>query len=167
MKPMLGVLAMAIMVTITSAQSKTPVPAAGKGVDTMQQATTMQDREHTCGMHTDEVSGFCKNRGTMFGNLGMHERFGDRMGPQCGMGPSPCMRMYCCAGRHEHRFLFFGLLVMGILNVLLTIIVAVDMSRIGKFNGIWIAVTLLCGVPGTAIYALFRIGDAIERAKMK
>ena len=77
------------------------------------------------------------------------------------------MRMHHFIGRHLHHVLFLGLLLMGILNVLLTIIVAVDMARIGKFNGLWVAVTLLCGVPGTAIYALFRIGDAIERVKQK
>jgi hypothetical protein len=114
----------------------------------------------------------------MFGYLGMHEKFRDQ-GPECNMGPAgktgpecrmcamPGMRMHGFAGRHIHRLMFLGLMIMGILNILLTIIVAMDMSRIGKFNGIWIAVTLLCGVPGTAIYALFRIGDAIERVKQK
>jgi hypothetical protein len=115
----------------------------------------------------------------MFGNLGMHEKYGDQMGTGCNMGPAgkmgqecrmcpmPGMRMHGFAGRHVHRLMFLGLLIMGILNILLTIIVAMDMSRIGKFNGIWIAVTLLCGIPGTAIYAMFRIGDAIERVKQK
>jgi hypothetical protein len=57
--------------------------------------------------------------------------------------------------------------LMGIINVLLTIMVSVDMARIGKFNGLWVAITLLAGIPGTGIYALFRIGDAIERVKQK
>jgi hypothetical protein len=75
----------------------------------------------------------------------------------------PGMRMHGFAGRHMHGLMFLGLLIMGVLNILLTIIVAMDMSRIGKFNGLWIAVTLLCGVPGTALYALFRIGDAVKQ----
>ncbi|MGB7567807.1 MAG: hypothetical protein WBM07_08100 [Chitinivibrionales bacterium] len=175
MKPMISILAMTLMVSMAPAQTKTAAPAAGKGVDTMQQAPAMQNQQmQRFGWREHEFPGFEKNRGTMFGNLGMHEKYGNQMGPACqtgpgccGMCPMPGMRMHHFIGRHVHRVLFLGLLLMGILNVLLTIIVAVDMARIGKFNGLWVAVTLLCGVPGTAIYALFRIGDAIERVKQK
>jgi hypothetical protein len=169
MKPMISILAMALMVSMAPAQTKTAAPAAGTRVDTAQQATTMQCQQmQRSGWHDKDFTGFERNRGTMFGNLGMHEKFGDHMGPACcGMCPMQGMRMHGFAARHLHRVLFLGLLMMGILNILLTIIVAVDMSRIGKFNGLWVAVTLLCGVPGTAIYALFRIGDAIERVKQK
>lgn len=178
MKPVISILVMAMVVTMASAQPKTAVPAAGTRMDTAQQAPAMQCQQMQR-WHDREFPGSEKNRGTMFGNLGMHEKYGDQMGPGCRMGPGckmepncrmcpmPGMRMHGFMACHVHRLMFLGLLIMGILNILLTIIVAMDMSRIGKFNGIWIAVTLLCGVPGTAIYAMFRIGDAIERVKQK
>jgi hypothetical protein len=177
MKPVISILAMTIMATMAFAQTKTAAPAAGTRMDTAQQAPATQCQQMQR-WHDHEFPGAEKNRGSMFGYLGMHEKYRDqgpecnmgpagKMGPECRMCPMPGMRMHCFAGRHVHRLLFLGLLIMGILNILLTIIVAMDMSRIGKFNGIWIAVTLLCGVPGTAIYAMFRIGDAIERVKQK
>ena len=172
MKPVISILVMAMVVTMASAQTKTAAPAAGTRMDTVQQTPAMQNQQMQR-WHEHEFPGCEKNRGTMFGNLGMHEKYGDPMGPGCKMGqecrmcPMPGMRLHGCMARHVHRLMFLGLLIMGILYILLSIIVAMDMSRIGKFNGIWIAVTLLCGVPGTAIYAMFRIGDAIERVKQK
>jgi p-aminobenzoyl-glutamate transporter AbgT len=58
---------------------------------------------------------------------------------------------------------FFKLLLLGfiLINILLTIIVSLDMARIGRFNGLWIPVVLLAGIPASMIYALFRIGDRI------
>jgi hypothetical protein len=32
-------------------------------------------------------------------------------------------------------------------------------------SGMWIPILLLAGIPGTAMYALFRIGDAVAEAK--
>jgi len=61
-------------------------------------------------------------------------------------------------------FLGFMLLTIAIVNILLTILVCIDMSQLGRFNGLWIPILLLFGIPGTAIYALFRIGDAIRAA---
>jgi hypothetical protein len=52
--------------------------------------------------------------------------------------------------------------VMGIINILLTIIVSLDMVRNKRFNGLWVPVLLLAGIPGTALYALFRIGDNVK-----
>jgi hypothetical protein len=46
-----------------------------------------------------------------------------------------------------------------VINVLLTIIVWMDMARRSRFVGLWIPVLLIAGIPGTALYALFRIGD--------
>jgi hypothetical protein len=42
MKPVISILAMAIMVTVASAQTKTVAPAAGTRMDTAQQAPAMQ-----------------------------------------------------------------------------------------------------------------------------
>ena len=63
-------------------------------------------------------------------------------------------------------FFFLGcmLLAMFIVNILLTILVCIDMSQLGRFNGLWIPILLLFGIPGTGIYALFRIGDNVKAA---
>jgi hypothetical protein len=54
------------------------------------------------------------------------------------------------------------LLVVFVVNILLTILVSFDMARKQQFNGLWIPVLLLAGIPGTCLYALFRIGDNIK-----
>ncbi len=64
-----------------------------------------------------------------------------------------------------HRGLFFAfLLVMALVNILLTVLVCVDMAALGRFNALWVPVLLLFGIAGTALYALFRIGDQIKEA---
>ncbi|MBN1129458.1 MAG: hypothetical protein JXA71_10755 [Chitinispirillaceae bacterium] len=68
---------------------------------------------------------------------------------------APCPFFLCCG------ILLTGLLLWGIINILLTIIVSVDMTRNGRFNGLWIPVLLIAGIPGSIIYALFRIGDRL------
>ena len=168
MKSVFSIVALAFMVTVASAQTK-PVAVAPAGhQDTMQQTPCMQDQQsQRFGWHEHGFPGFGGNRAHMFGNPGMNEKFGDRMGQGCQMCQMPGMRMHGFAGHHLLRLLFLGALLMVVINILLTIIVAVDMSRIGKFNGLWIALALLAGIPGTAVYALFRVGDAIERARMK
>ncbi len=70
-------------------------------------------------------------------------------------------------GRHMmfHRGLFFAfLLAMALVNILLTVLVCVDMAALGRFNALWVPVLLLFGIAGTALYALFRIGDHIKEA---
>lgn len=75
-----------------------------------------------------------------------------------------------------HRFLvlkafagmmFLGLIAYAAVNVLLTILVSIDMARLGRFNGLWIPILLLVGIPGTALYALFRIGDIMRNAQTR
>jgi len=173
MKSVLSIVALAFMVTVAFAQTK-PVSTAPAGrQDTLQQTPCMQDQQsRRFGWHEHSFPGFNANRAQMFGDPGMHEKFGDRMGQGCQMCPMPGMRMHCMnmngyPGHHLRKLLFLGALLMIVINILLTIIVAVDMSRIGKFNGLWIALALLAGIPGTALYALFRVGDAIERARTK
>ena len=53
------------------------------------------------------------------------------------------------------------------INILLTVLVWLDMMRRNQFNGLWIPVLLLMGIPGTGLYALFRIGDAIMAKERK
>jgi hypothetical protein len=61
-------------------------------------------------------------------------------------------------------FCFFAWLLI---NILLTILVSLDMARRRQFNGLWIPVLLLMGIPGTGLYALFRIGDNIFAKEQK
>ena len=70
-------------------------------------------------------------------------------------------RMHFFFVRHLFHLGLLAFFVLGIINILLTIIVSLDMARIGRFNGLWIPVILLAGIPGSIIYALFRISDTI------
>ena len=97
-------------------------------------------------------------------------------GPQC--APGYCMPggrgmpgMFAPMCRPYRRlmllpFFFLGImfLAMAVVNILLTVLVCMDMSQLGRFNGLWIPILLLFGIPGTALYALFRIGDTIKAA---
>jgi Flp pilus assembly protein TadB len=59
------------------------------------------------------------------------------------------------------------LFIMIVVNVLLTVLVSLDMARRQQFNGLWIPILLLAGIPGTGLYALFRIGDIIKAKEQK
>lgn len=113
--------------------------------------------------------------------------FGIHQGPWAGMrqdGPAAC-----CPGfnpmfqngpgwrshgpfgmRPHHMFMarkMFKAAILGmvLVNVLLTILVGLDMAKRSRFNGLWIAILLIAGIPGSAVYALFRIGDSIAEVK--
>ena len=64
-------------------------------------------------------------------------------------------------------FLLICLSIVLLINILLTILVALDMAQRQQFNGLWIPILILAGIPGTALYALFRIGDMIRAASGK
>ena len=71
-------------------------------------------------------------------------------------------------GRYHRRWkgLCAGLLVLlGVVHLLLAILVGQDLSR-SKMSGLWIVVALLAGLPGSAVYALFRIGNLCAAAKV-
>jgi len=110
----------------------------------------------------------CMQQGMMTG----HEWGGMRghgFGPmfQNGMG----WRMHGGAGMHprlmmmHHRLFHLALLALLCANILLTVLVGLDMTKRAKFNGLWIPILLIAGIPGSAVYALFRIGDSIADAK--
>jgi Flp pilus assembly protein TadB len=63
------------------------------------------------------------------------------------------------------RLMVFGFLVFIAMNILLTILVSGDMKRRNSFNGLWVALVLIAGIPSAAIYALFRMRDAIREKK--
>jgi hypothetical protein len=52
------------------------------------------------------------------------------------------------------------LLLCVIVNILMTLWVYQDVRKRNHGNGIWIAITLLAGFFGAAVYALIRIGDS-------
>jgi hypothetical protein len=58
---------------------------------------------------------------------------------------------------------FLGMVAFLTLNILLTVLVSLDMKNRNKFNGLWIPLLLIAGIPVSVIYALFRIGDAIQQ----
>jgi hypothetical protein len=99
-----------------------------------------------------------QNCGSRFGQMGNVHR---------GVfGMAPWMQQH----RHfiTHRFFFKILfLVFAIVNLLLTILISLDMARLGRFNGLWIPIILLMGVPGSIIYALFRLGDNLLTLNLK
>jgi hypothetical protein len=59
------------------------------------------------------------------------------------------------------------LLAFLFVNIILTILVSLDMAKRRQFHGLWIPVLLLMGIPGTGLYALFRIGDNIMAKEQK
>ncbi|MGA3052361.1 MAG: hypothetical protein ABSE00_10655 [Chitinispirillaceae bacterium] len=77
------------------------------------------------------------------------------------------MQPGCFMSRHPKLFpvcIAFFLMIIALLNILLTILVCADMAKLGAFKAIWIPIILLFGIPGTGLYALFRIGDMIKAA---
>jgi p-aminobenzoyl-glutamate transporter AbgT len=64
-----------------------------------------------------------------------------------------------------HKLFKAAFLAMVLVNILLTILIGLDMAKRARFNGLWIAIVLVTGLPGSAVYALFRIGDSIAEVK--
>ncbi len=56
------------------------------------------------------------------------------------------------------------LLLLAVVHLLLTIVVAQDVQQT-RASAIWICIALFAGLPGTAVYALFRIGNILSRDK--
>ena len=167
MKTIMSLMVMALMAAVLSGQTIAASPVV-KGQDTLQQAKNLQNQQSPqFGWHERGFPGFGKGREPMCANAGMRQNFGNPMPSSCCVFPMHPMRMHGFAGKHLFHLLFLGALLMGVIHILLTITVSLDMARIGRFNGLWVAVTLLAGIPGTAVYALSRIGDAIDRARQK
>jgi hypothetical protein len=90
--------------------------------------------------------------------MGMPQGPGPRAGcgpqPPCFGGPQAKWMHHPCAGGFAVM-----LLVCFIVHILLTVWVYQDIRKRNAGSGIWIAVTLLTGFFGAALYALVRIGD--------
>jgi hypothetical protein len=105
----------------------------------------------------------------MPGRQGMMMRGNMQCPPNCIAG-SYCLQnrgsmMGSFLARHPMRcrICFVALLLLvACVNILLTIIVCLDMAKMSAFNAIWIPITLIIGIPGTMLYALFRIGDMVK-----
>jgi hypothetical protein len=134
-----------------------PVPAA----DSLQQ-------NHPCFGHPDAMMG--NKSGFGMQNCPMAEKGREHMGPCRGMENCPAPFMM----HHPGHFMFIKLkilagllflcaLFMAAINTLLTILVSLDMKKRGAFNGLWIPLLLIAGIPTSVIYALFRIGDNIQK----
>jgi hypothetical protein len=96
----------------------------------------------------------------------MGERCREHRGAFQGMGccPAPFMMHHPMFHRIIVLKVFAGMfflcfLLFATVNVLLTVLVSLDMKKRGTFNGLWIPLLIIAGIPVSAIYALFRIGD--------
>jgi len=64
----------------------------------------------------------------------------------------------CKGGKHKKAFM----LGWAVTNILLTIWVFQDLRKRKGGSGIWLVVTLLCGLLGALVYAVVRLGDKPE-----
>jgi|WetSurMetagenome_2_1015567.scaffolds.fasta_scaffold169278_2 hypothetical protein len=170
MKSVVTVLSVLLFVSVVSAQNPLPASTARNPHDSMQQSMNCP------GMGTGPMAGqmgkCCPGSGKqMFPGHSMNF-LQDNRGPGCDEMRYPCFgkthrrmcglqAMRCCPPPLCCGIMFIGILLWGIINILLTIIVSLDMTKNGRFNGLWIPVLLIAGIPGSIIYALFRIGDKI------
>ncbi|MCF7818048.1 MAG: hypothetical protein K9M54_09210 [Kiritimatiellales bacterium] len=63
------------------------------------------------------------------------------------------------SGNHQKNNKGQLFLLCGIVHVLMAVWVYQDVRKRNNGNGIWIAITLLVGFFGAAVYALIRLGD--------
>jgi hypothetical protein len=61
--------------------------------------------------------------------------------------------------------LFLGMMLILTVNILLTILIGLDMKKRGIFNGLWIPLLLIAGIPVSIVYAIFRLGDVVGEKK--
>jgi hypothetical protein len=170
--PMIVVL---VGIGVASAEVKTPGPEM-KGQDSamgakcaMAQKACPKMAEKNCGMEKGQMGEREEHENGQWGDREEGER---EFAGCCPMNrPDHRWGVRAMAGMHTgpmfmvRKLVHLAFLVLLILNVLLTILVSLDMAKRAKFNGLWIPILLICGIPGTAIYALFRIGDNIADAK--
>ena len=156
--------------SVAAADVKPPAPAM-KGVEMKGSDSSMMAKCVATEKNCPEKAGgrCCAERGSAWGDRGSMGRQFPGFVP---MNPNePNWRMHAMAGmspRHMmmvHKFFHLFIFLILVVNILLTILVSLDMAKRAKFNGLWIPILLIVGIPGTAIYALFRIGDSIAEAK--
>jgi hypothetical protein len=69
------------------------------------------------------------------------------------------------AAKMVFGILFLGMMLILTVNILLTILVGQDMKKRGSFNGLWIPLLLIAGIPVSILYAIFRLGNAVGEKK--
>jgi hypothetical protein len=96
------------------------------------------------------------------------------MDKQCAQMAGADQGKMCCAPmrgckvcHHPRRVCAMLIGLLALLNLLLTILVILDMTKTKRFNGLWIPLVLIAGIPCTVLYALFRIGDNVKPAEEK
>jgi hypothetical protein len=161
-------LSVLLFVSIVTAQNQPPV-LAGSPHDTMRMGKNSPDR------YSGPVSP-CPHGNRLFPGHGINFRpdmlqqgcdgkESAEMGNAncCRQGPHYMHRQPCCFFLLPLvcKLLFLGFILYSVLNILLTIIVSLDMAHNGRFNGLWIPILLIAGIPGAVIYSLFRIGDKL------
>jgi hypothetical protein len=111
-----------------------------------------------------------ENWGPGFRQHPMGERRCERMGAfgNSGCCPAPFMMQHRPFHRMMHLkvvagVMFLFALFLAAVNILLTVIVTLDMKKRAAFNGLWIPLLLIAGIPASIIYALFRMGDTIQK----
>jgi hypothetical protein len=141
------------------AEMKPAVPASAEDSITQAQG---------CVGHENAQMG--KDWGPGFRHHPMGERCPGQMGAfgNPGCCPAPFMMQHRPFHRMMHLkivacILFLGVLFLATVNILLTVLVTLDMKKRAAFNGLWIPLLLIAGIPASVIYALFRIGDTIQK----
>ena len=90
----------------------------------------------------------------------MSQHKGEFKGPRKGEFKSPhAMKGMRPGGHHKKMICPIFMLVMLVVNILLSVWVYQDIRKRNRGSGLWIAVALLTGLLGTAVYAIVRIGD--------
>jgi hypothetical protein len=89
-----------------------------------------------------------------------------------GMDRMPCRRAFCgpLGGFLPRCCACCVLAILAVvlfINVLLTVLVVRDMAVRNAMNGLWVPLLLVAGIPVTALYALFRIGDNLKALEDK
>jgi hypothetical protein len=97
---------------------------------------------------------------------GRHMQDGQCLGAACRspMFPGHRFAMFLVA-KMVFGMLFLGMMLILTANILLTILVCLDMKKRGAFNGLWIPLLLIAGIPVSIAYAIFRLGDMMGERK--
>jgi hypothetical protein len=165
MKSLVAALSVLLFAGTISAQNPSPVPTGASHHDSMLMKKNAPDGDAG-------PMAMCQHGGKrLFPGHGMNFSQDSKAAECCamqsqGIGKTHRMMcgprsMRCCPPPLCCGILFLGILLWGIINILLTIIVSLDMTKSGRFNGLWIPLLLIAGIPVSIIYALFRIGDKI------
>lgn len=156
---MLSVLLLLVSIGVATPQNA-PMPAP----DSMQRHPCMMMKDGKDQMMAPAMLGQCT--GEMANAKCCHHM-------QAGACPNACrgpmfpghrFAMFLAA-KMVFGMLFLGMMLILTVNILLTILVGRDMKKRGTFNGLWIPLLLIAGIPVSIVYAVFRLGDVMGEKK--